>query len=164
MARYEIKRWDAMIFGNNPHPFPVIYIKPDEEFIKFAAENNGSVIAKIDGTDTIYDGKAMVGIVSQSSITPNCRPNYFRDTGYFVIFLYGNWHTYPDINQLGWVEITGLKGKYKTKVDIEDVPPFQAPAPVFEMYGDKKEKKIGIFLVIAIVIIIAFIVLGNKFF
>ena len=127
MAKYEIYRWDPIVYGNNVHPFPTIYIKPDKTFLDFAHENKNSVIVKIEGTNTIYDGKAMVGIVSSTAEKPNCRPNFFNKTGLYTISLYANWYKYPDYKSLGTAVITGLKGKYAAPP--VHIPPFKPPVP-----------------------------------
>lgn len=131
MAKYEIVRWDPVVFGNNANPFPVIYIKPDEAFLQFAVENKNTIIVKIDGTNTIYDGKAMVGVVNPSGDTPNCRPNFFEKTGLFTISLYARWYEYPTCGN-GTATITGLKGKYKAPP--VNVPPYKPPVPISEFY------------------------------
>ena len=127
MAKYKIHRWDPIVFGNNRHPFPTIYIKPDKTFIDFAEENQNTVIVKIEGTNTIYDEKAMVGIVSSTADEPNCRPNFFNQTGLYTIALYANWYEYPHYNSLGTAVITGLKGKWKAPP--VHPPPFKPPVP-----------------------------------
>lgn len=134
MAKYKIHRWDPVVYGNNQHPFPTIYIKPDKEFLDFVEQNKNAVIVKIDSTNTIYDGKAMVGIVSSTSDKPTCMPNYYNATGLYTISLYARWYEYPQLNSLGTATITGLKGKYKAPP--VNVPPYKPPVPVEEPYKD----------------------------
>jgi hypothetical protein len=140
MAKYKIHRWDPVVFGNNTHPFPTIYIKPDQTFIDFAAKNQNSVIVKIDGTNTIYDGKAMVGIVSPSADKPMCAPNFYNKTGLFTISLYARWYKYPDHKSLGTATITGLKGKYKAPpVHPAPIKPPVPPPGMLEGYEGSKD-------------------------
>lgn len=137
MAKYEIKRWDPVVFGNNINPFPVIYIKPDEKFLEFASENKNTLIVKIDGTNTIYDGKAMIGVLNPSGNMPNCRPNFFDKTKLYTVALYASWYKYPDYNTLGTATFTGLKGEYKAPPVI--IPEYTPPVPVQEFYDAVKE-------------------------
>ena len=146
MANYKILRWDPVVFGDNVNLFPMIYIKPNQEFIDFAKQNGNSVFVKIDGTNTIYDGKAMVGIVSPSAelpCTPNksgcaiqkdtsIRPHFFEKTGLYTITLYARWYEYPI--QLGTATITGLKGPYKAPPAVP--PPYKPPVPIQEFYDN----------------------------
>jgi len=141
MAKYTIHRWDPIVYGNNINPFPTIYIKPDKEFLDFVNENKGAVIVKIDGTNTIYDGKAMVGVVNSTASKPTCMPNYFNKTDYYTIGLYAHWYEYPQENSLGVATITGLKGKYK--VPPVEVPPYIPPAPVSEPFTMTKKDCCG---------------------
>ena len=82
MSKYNIVRWDPVQLDNNTHALPMIYIKPDKAFLKFVEENNYTVIVRIEGTGTIYDGKAMVGIVNSSATMPNYRPNFYITARY----------------------------------------------------------------------------------
>ena len=115
---YKIHRWDPMISGNNPVPNPMIYIKADDTLLKFAKENNNAVLVVIKGTNTIYDGKKIIGMFASSEDYPNCRPVFFNATKYYVISLLCDWHEYPKSPAfLGDCEIYGLKGG----VNVEDV-------------------------------------------
>jgi hypothetical protein len=67
-----------------------------------------------------YNG-TIAGIVKRSSEVLGCRPNYFAETGYYVIILNLSWHGYP--KSLGSVVFKGLKGpmtqkQYDAAVDI----------------------------------------------
>ena len=131
MAKYEIKRWDPIVFGSSVHPFPVISIKPDKEFIEFANKNLNTLLIKIEGTNTIYEGKTMVGIMDSSAVSPVCTPVAFNKDKLYTIALYAKWYGYPDSDKLGRAVITGLKGKFKApKVKV---PPYKAPLPAFPM-------------------------------
>lgn len=172
MATYKIVRWDPVVFGNNVNPFPMIYIKPDKTFVEFSVENNNTLIVKIDGTDTIYDGHAMVGVVKPSGDgnqqtscskekTVDCRPNFFEKTGLFTITLFARWYEYPSCpEKMGTATFTGLKGKYK--VPPVHVPPFKPPVPVQEFYSTSSSQptcknlsgwQIGVVVAVFIVIL-----------
>jgi hypothetical protein len=110
MTEYDIKRWDAVLFGNSEAQVPMIYIKPDIDFLSFARVNNYAVMATINGTGTQYDGHKIPGVVSTSCAIPgNRRPNYFKKTGYYVVTLQSNWYGYPDPKHLGTVSFEGLR-------------------------------------------------------
>lgn len=110
MSEYKIERWDAVIFGeNSTRKVPVIYFKPDEAFLEFAKNHNWTVMAEINGTGLMYDGKQIPGTVDQSSRIPNCRPNYFARTGYYVVSLESFWYGYPEPDKLGTVKFYGMK-------------------------------------------------------
>jgi hypothetical protein len=98
--KYDIMRWDVVMFKNSVTQNPMIYIKPDEAFLEFARLNNYTVMVQIKGTGTIYDDKLIAGIVNESSNVPNCRPNFFDKTGYYVITLYSDWYGYPESDKL----------------------------------------------------------------
>jgi len=158
MAKYKIHRWDPVTFGNNVNPFPTIYIKPDKTFLDFAKENKYTVIVRIEDTGTIYDGEAMVGIVDSSNDMPNCRPNFFNETGLYTISLYARWYEYPLPDKLGTAVITGLKGKYKAPP--VHLPPFKPPVPVWEYYdgedncaGNLSNMQTGGILVVMLVLV-----------
>lgn len=115
---YKIHRWDPMISGNNIIPNPMIYIKADDTLLKFVKDNNNAVLVKINGTNTIYDGKEIIGMFASSRDYPNCRPVFFNATKYYVISLLCNWYVYPKAPDfLGFCEIYGLKGG----VDVSEV-------------------------------------------
>lgn len=103
---YSIIRWDVLS-SDNINKAPAIYVKPDLAFMEFVRANNFSIMCKIDGTDGPYDGKLCVGIVNKSSQVPNCRPNFFAQTGDFIITLNLEWLGYPSPNKLGNVTIYG---------------------------------------------------------
>ena len=108
MSQYEIKRWDAIITGNSIKKTPVIYIKPDEKFLKFAEDRKNALICTINDSNTIYDGKEIPCTVSRSDQVPSYRPNYFKKNGYYIISLFVNWHEYPTPGKLGMVSFSGI--------------------------------------------------------
>ena len=106
MSEYKIERWDVILVNN--HRLPVIYIKPDLEFVEFIRKNNYSIIAQINHTGMVYDMKKIDATVDQSLYNLNCRPNFFTDTGYYIITLNSSWNGYPAPNRLGTVVFYGL--------------------------------------------------------
>ena len=103
MLKYKILRWDPVLFGNNNRQVPLITIKPDEKFLTFVRANNFEVSCEItvNGVTRKVDG-----IVNSSAVVPNCRPNYFTKTGYYVITLNKLWQGYP--KSLGTVTFNRL--------------------------------------------------------
>ena len=110
MSNYKIHRWDVVMSGNSNVQAPMIYVEPDTTFLQFARENNFAVVCTISGTDTMYDGKQIPGIVSLSADVPSCRPNFYTKTGLYVVRLWANWYGYPHPEKLGDVIFSGLKG------------------------------------------------------
>lgn len=108
MSQYKIERWDV-ILTDTTIKTPMIYIKPDLTFVNFARANNWAVICEIEGTGTVYDGKKIPGVVDKSAYVPNCRPNFYDKTGYYVITLWADWFGYPEGDKLGNVVFSGLK-------------------------------------------------------
>uniref|UniRef100_A0A6C0JMJ4 Uncharacterized protein n=1 Tax=viral metagenome TaxID=1070528 RepID=A0A6C0JMJ4_9ZZZZ len=126
---YKIHRWDSVIFANkgmNPIPTPIIYVKPDDELLKFAKDNSDALLVKLHAPGSIYDQKRVTGVWAKSSMIPNCREHYFEKTKLYVIVLQAPWHGYPDC--LGECEIFGLTGGIPVK-EINHVP-LTKPDPV----------------------------------
>ena len=106
MTQYKIERWDGILVNNER--VPAIYIKPDITFLKFISKNSNAVVANINNTQTNYDNKKFVGIVNQSSYYPNCRPNFFEQSGnLYIITLQAPWIGYPNPKNLGTVKFYG---------------------------------------------------------
>ena len=116
MSEYDIKRWDVVMFGTSITKVPMIYIKPDISLLEFIKANNYAVLVKISGTGTQYDGKEITGVVDRSCNVPNCRPNFFEETGYYVVTLNANWIEYPHPSKLGQVMFSGLNKIDDTKM------------------------------------------------
>ncbi len=114
MSNYKIHRWDVVMSGSSNVQAPMIYLEPDTAFMQFARENNFAVVCTISGTGTVYDGKQIPGVVSQSADVPSCRPNFYAKTGLYVVRLWANWYGYPHPDNLGVVEFSGLKGGTST--------------------------------------------------
>lgn len=113
MSKYNIKRWDVIMFNNN-NKVPIIYIKPDISLLEYLNNNQPVVSLEISDTNTIYDGKKLTGLVNRSCCllnnnNYNCRPNYYEETGYYVITLVSGWYGYPNPDKLGIAIIKGLE-------------------------------------------------------
>jgi hypothetical protein len=98
MPEYEIKRWDAVIEKNNTIPFPMVYIKPDQQFENDCQKNNNIFVVKISETDSEYDKIPVTAFAKSSKYFPQFRPNFYDQTGYYAIVLHGGWLGYPDKN------------------------------------------------------------------
>lgn len=129
---YSIRRWDAVLFGNNEYPTPIIYVEPEPSLLEFARENSDALLVSIKSTNSIYDGKQISGIFASSAEIPNCREVFFNKTKLYVIVLQAEWHGYPDC--LGECDIYGLKGGIPAK-EINNIP-LQKPVPTIETYTD----------------------------
>ena len=160
--QYNIKRWDVIISGNSNQTTPIIYITPDIKFLEFIKNNNYSVLCKISGTDMIYDGKLIPGIVDKSSSIPNCRPNFFDKTGYYVITLIGTWNGYPDPDKLGVVTFEGFNVGSDNKLYMTNMTNMtnsnSSMQKLSNNYGGLSMYQIfGIFILLLLVIILFFI-------
>lgn len=100
---YKILRWDVIL--KNDIKYPVVYIAPDIKFLEFVRNNGYSIIVTINGTNTVYDCRQIAGEVNQSCAIPNCRPNYFEASGYYMITLNCWWNGYPLPCNLGTLSI-----------------------------------------------------------
>ena len=117
MSEYKIHRWDVVMSGSSNQQAPMIYVKPDLTFLQFIRDNNYAVMCQVAGTGTIYDGKMIPGVVSASADVPSCRPNFFKETGLYVVKLWSNWYGYPRPDQLGGVKFLGKHGKSDSNED-----------------------------------------------
>lgn len=98
----EIVRWDPVSF-NNIIKNPMIYVKPTETFLTAARDSKFLLRCMVTGSGSMYDNVDVIGVVRQSSIMPNCRPNFFQTTGLYTITLLGPWGGYPP--NMGHVKI-----------------------------------------------------------
>lgn len=153
MPTYDIARWDAVIPKDNTFPLPMLYIKADEQFLKYAKENNYYVLLTISGTG-LYDYQT-TGVIDSSGYYPNYRPYFFNATKYFVITIMGDWKGYPENN--GKVLLQGIEGP--DAVQTPPPIPYTAPAPI-EFYEGPKNLNVyqvgGISLVIAMIFIVLY--------
>jgi len=106
---YPIERWDVVMYKSSITKVPMIYFKPDLHFLEFAKKNNYAVVCVVDGTGLIYDCKQIPGMVDKSCFVPNCRPNFCKQTGLYVVSLWSDWYGYPNPGQLGTVKFLGLE-------------------------------------------------------
>ena len=146
-SSYPIKRWDVVMFGSSITKVPVIFVKPDDLFLAFAHKNDYAVLATISGTNTIYDGKTIPGIVDKSSKVPNCKPNFFKKYGLYVVSLHAGWHGYPSPDKLGSVTFSGLKSVTENDIkEVRDILPDIDVAPVENYtveYEDRQDDNDG---------------------
>ena len=61
MSTYQIKRWDAVIFGNDNNQSPMFYITPDMYLLEFFKANQYSVFCEVRGSDSVYEGMIIPG-------------------------------------------------------------------------------------------------------
>lgn len=100
MSKYQIYRWDVVMSGNSTFKSPILYIKPDLDFLEFARANNFALMAVVEGTGLQYDEKQIPSIIKQSFS--------FNKSGYYVVALNSNWYGYPKEGQFGTVSFLGL--------------------------------------------------------
>lgn len=117
---YKIHRWDSVLFGRNTDPRPILYVEPDKILLRFAQENNNVLMVNIYGSESGYDGKNIPGIFMKSSDVPNYRPNFFKQTGLYVIALISDWYGYPDC--MGECQIFGLTRNVPVNKEIQNNP------------------------------------------
>lgn len=103
MVNYKILAWSASKVKNDYNPSPIIYINPDDNFKKYAINNKDIIHLSINGTNSLYDNRKYIGIVSTSENVPCFRPNYYDLTGQFVITLDSNWIGFP--SKKGYITI-----------------------------------------------------------
>lgn len=130
MPEYEIMRWDAVIPKDNTLPYPMVYIKPDKNFLDYARDNKYLFLLNITGTGMDYDKMPVIGMTDMSGYFPNYRPNFFNETGYFVVVLFTNWIGYPENN--GKIKLQGVQGPD----NVGDPKPLNVdiPKPMFPEY------------------------------
>jgi hypothetical protein len=118
---YRIFRWDPVINGTNSNNYvPMIYIKPDKQFLELI-KNNNIIEAKISGTQMLYDLHTVSATAAPSSTTPNQRPNFFLKYGYYVITLDSNWYGYPT-DSLGHVKFYNIPNiNVKSNISENDI-------------------------------------------
>ena len=105
MSQYNIFRWDGILAKNGLNKQPIIYINPDTSFLEFAKNNDYVLLVEINDTNTIYDGKRIIGYVNKSSFMPN----FSEQTNLYVIALESAWYGGPEIGNLGTATFFGFK-------------------------------------------------------
>lgn len=166
MPEYDVQRWDAVIPKDNDLPYPMIYIKSDADFVKYAEENNYMITLTVSGTNK-YDQKSVIGIIQNSAYFPDYRPNFYNDTGFYTITLLTNWLGYPETN--GKVLLRGLEGADAIKVEAP--APYVPPKPLpwnwnVEGYTQDKESNLSSnqvgFILIGILVIFGGLLFVSK--
>lgn len=131
MLEHEIMRWDAVIPKDNTLPYPMVYIKPDKNFLDYARANKYMFLLNISDTGMDYDKMPVVGMVDSSGYFPNFRPNFFNETGYYVVVLFTNWIGYPEKN--GKIKLQGVETPKPQQLEI--------PKPMFPEYYETETQK-----------------------
>lgn len=171
MPKYDIHRWDGVIPYENTFPMPMIYVKPGDDFEKYAKENDYQIVAELNGTGTGYDGKKMVGIIDVSGYYPNYRPNFFNKEKYYTITLFAQWKGYPITN--GTVTIQGTEGPDKIPKVEQEYPGITKPFPTqavgitsWEPYQRTSEgfsgPQLGMILTFFLVVFCVFVVIRKT--
>ena len=140
MSEFNIQRWGSWLSGTDNTPLPIIYIKPDLEFLSFAKNNAYNVEVTIQGTDSIYDDKKVRGVVSTSGTIPNCRPNFFSETGWYVIVLDAPFIMDPKMKN-GKAIISGMTGPEPVPLPEEVVKAVRATQSSPSTASGKKKPK-----------------------
>ena len=104
---YQILRWDSI--EQNNKIVPMIYFKPCLKFMNIMKLNDNKILLKISGTE-MYNG-IHTGVANKSSIVPNCRPNFFDATNLYVIILNIDFYQYPNLDKMGYFEISNFDNK-----------------------------------------------------
>lgn len=100
--QYKILRWDGVIYGTSNNKYPMVYIIPDLALLEFFEANDYKVNCKINNSESQYDDSVITGQVDSSALFPNCRPNFYAETGTYVVTLMMNWNGYPSSD--GYIE------------------------------------------------------------
>lgn len=141
MPTYDIKEWHSILVGNNNEPFPMIYVKADDNLLNYAKQNDYSFQVTIQNSESLYDAMPIIGIMEDSGCFPDYRPNFFNDTGFITIVLMGSWIGYPPKN--GQVFVQGLIGE--DRLQNLGPKPFDTPKPMkygpWEFFSSKRREK-----------------------
>jgi hypothetical protein len=113
---YSITRGGGLLTANNNNPQPVVYIKPDMDLINFAMANENKLLVSISETNLPYENKKLLAVLT---VDPK-RPNYFNQSGYYMIVLVSDWYGEPeDMSKLGKINIHGFQ---KVELDNSSSP------------------------------------------
>ena len=88
---YNILRWDSV--EQNNKIVPMIYFRPDLNIVNLMKLNNNKIQIQVCNTD--YYNNTYNGVINQSSMIPNCRPNFYDASNLYVIILDTDFITYP---------------------------------------------------------------------
>ena len=106
---YKIISWDGIISGTNI-PLTSVTIVPDLQLLEILEKNTNNMLqVKISGTNSAYDNIWM-GLFDKSANVPNCRKNFFDQTGYWIVTINCPWTGQP--TGMGSLEI--VNGPYDT--------------------------------------------------
>jgi hypothetical protein len=97
-----ISRWDVIMKNNSLKQIPVICITPNKHLLEYFKYDD-TVSFVITGTNTAYDNVKMLG--SLNTELKIQRPNYFGQTGYYVIELDHPWVEHPLPTNMGSLHI-----------------------------------------------------------
>ena len=128
---YKILRWDSI--EQNNKIVPMIYFKPCLKFMNIMKLNDNKILLKISGTE-MYNG-IYNGVANKSSIVPNCRPNFFDATNLYVIILNASFYQYPNLDKMGYFEISNFNNKPIQKPTPKPTPkPSGKPSPSRKLF------------------------------
>ena len=125
-TEYKIERWDVLYDERLNIKRPMIYIVPDDYLLEYAKVNRDSLYITMSGTGIdCYDGIELKAQLFSSAIYPNKRPNFFDETGYYVIVLKDAiWLGYP--KKLGTLTFKGRVNLIKVEPSLQ---PTNEPTP-----------------------------------
>jgi len=140
MLSYPIYSWNSVVLPSNipninsfstdaSSPLPMIYVLPDEKFIQFVKENNYKIVVKVENSQSCYDTKAMIGLVTPSKNIDHvdARPVFYQHTKLWAIVLLASWVEYPSFN--GTAVLYGHRNIDGDKVDIPPIV-YATPTPL----------------------------------
>lgn len=151
---YPIKRWDAMLFKNSITKMPVVYLEPDDNFMKYISKKDGEFCV-IRGTGMAYDKNPTTGFIRPSSVVPSNRQNFYDETGYYTITLTLPWLGYPDGDKLGIIMFDIVE-------NLNDVLLPEKPSKIEEIGSSPEPKfqnKIKLLLISVVLIVIVIVCL-----
>ena len=103
---YEIVRWDVLLDSHSVRR-PAVYIKPDLKLMEYLREKQFYITLSLENVDIPYYDCYTSGEVNPSALAGGTRPNFFSETGLYVITLDRlTWKGYP--NKLGNIQIKNL--------------------------------------------------------
>ena len=93
---YEIIRWDIVQDHCSNRLKPAIYFTPDMKAKEFADLNSNKVRVKISDDVNPYGGAVYWATIDKSMNIPNCRPNFFDATGFYIAELDTDFSLFPE--------------------------------------------------------------------
>jgi len=161
MKVYKIERWDSISPPGSSNSLPMIYISADPSLIKYAQKNNYSFEVEIKGTNSIYDGKKIMGTFDSLLLGPNYESKEILNKNWHTIILTSYFYQYPPL--MGEVIIPNLTEKKVSFNPIVKVKNYEENSPPVSM--KKKSDLIGMntFRIIFVLTLI-FLILVLIFF